>query len=628
MRVEINELCEGLPQENLYGFIVRLNAPHVSTSMLLHNNVRFHRERSRYPRELRATPAEYDTGAGWRLVEPDGRVRMGIAPGHDCSVELPARGADELDFDVFVLMPCQAGRYVDLLLPMLPAPCEIFDREMVLGRASALDQADAFWASVPGTAARVHVPEREINETIRHSLKFSEVLAEKNPETGKYCKVNGSLAYADLWATPAAMDLVMMMDALGRHETVARYLDIFRDEQGTVIPPGDAYEPHPGYLSTPALYKSIDWLADHGAVLFTLAMHGLLSGDEVWTEHFTDTLVKACEWVVCACAIRGHGGVEGLPPAAVATDRRTSIQAAWSLGWIYKGITAAIRLLRRTDHPRAAEFAEFARDYRETFVKAYEIACWNAPTWTGADGRRRCLPPTALSGDAKDETRHPFYLDTGPLFLVFSGLLGAEDAAMEGARLWFREGPPRRFYRRDANFIQIGALEHEMSSAEPCYSWNVFHSWQQGYRDLFLEGMYSLFAGAVSRKTFISCETRGGITGNVFAAPLAIWLARLSVVDDEIEEGALHLLRLMPAAWLGARQTAAFEAMPTAYGPVSLRTQVSEMGDSLDVAFSPSFRFQSPKVMLHVPPLTGLKCISVNGVTYAPQGTIVLERDL
>ena len=71
----------------------------------------------------------------------------------------------------------------------------------------------------------------------------------------------------------------MMMDTLGHHKTVERYLDIFREEQGTVVPPGPAYELHPGFLSTPALYKSIDWLADNGAVLWTICQHALLSGD-------------------------------------------------------------------------------------------------------------------------------------------------------------------------------------------------------------------------------------------------------------------------------------------------------------------------------------------------------------
>ncbi len=621
VRVEIHELCEGLPHEDRYGFLLRLNAPHIRCSMSQRRNVSFDVERSKYPRDLRPASPGYDPAAGWHLLEPDGRVRLGIAPGQDCTLEMLPQQPDGRNLDLYVVMPCKRGAFVDLLLPILPADRETFDHELAFGRAAALKQGAEFWSAEPETAAHVRVPEAAVNETIRHSVKFSEILAEKNPDTGKYCKINGSFTYADLWATPSAMDLIMMMDALGRHDAVAKYLGIFREEQGTVTPPGDAYACHPGYLSTPALYKSIDWLADHGAVLYTLAMHGLLSGDRAWAESFADTLVKACDWVGYARGLTGHGGVEGLPPAAVATDRKTCIQATWSLGWTYKGMITAIRLLRRLGHPRSEEFAAEASDYREAFGRAYRLACSKAPRWTGPDGRRLCLPPTSLAGDAKEETRHPFYLDTGPLFLVFAGLLDADDVAMEAARLWFREGPPRGFYRHDANFTQIGALEHEVSSAEPCYSWNVFHSWQQGDRQHFLEGMYSLFAGAVSRKTFISCETRGGITGNVFAAPLAIWMARLAMIDDEIEEEAVHLLRLMPHAWLRPGDRTEFSHMPTEYGPVTLRTEVSPCGTELQVDFVPRFRGKAPAVMLHVP--EGIAGLAVNGEQRAPDADVL-----
>jgi len=159
----------------------------------------------------------------------------------------------------------------------------------------------------------------------------------------------------------------------------------------------------------------------------------------------------------------------------------------------------------------------------------------------------------------------------------------------------------------------VPVLDHEMSSCEPCYSWNVFHAWQAGDRPRFLEGMYSLFAGSLSRQTRVSCETRGGITGTVFAASLALYLARLAVLDDELRDRELHLLRLMPLAWLRANPPARFENMPTVFGPVSLVTRLARGGRTLLVRFQPRFREAPDNVLLHVPPLPGLKEVSVNG---------------
>jgi hypothetical protein len=126
--------------------------------------------------------------------------------------------------------------------------------------------------------------------------------------------------------------------------------------------------------------------------------------------------------------------------------------------------------------------------------------------------------------------------------------------------------------------------------------------------------MYSLFAGSLSRKTFISCETRGGITGNVFSAPLAIYLARLAVIDDQLHDDELHLLHLVPLAWVRSDAEARFEHMPTIFGPVTLAFRLSRDGRVLNVTFRASFREQPRRVVLHIPPLEqSLTQVRVNG---------------
>src|SRR5690606_23469976 len=122
-------------------------------------------------------------------------------------------------------------------------------------------------------------------------------------------------------------------------------------------------------------------------------------------------------------------------------------QGVWSDGWNYKGLTTAVRLLKQLRHPRADEFEREARDYRETFLAAFRKAAAEAKTWTDADGNVHPLVPTSLHGHTEEAERHGFYLDTGPLMLVFAGLLDADDPLMQSALKWFREGPPQRFAR-------------------------------------------------------------------------------------------------------------------------------------------------------------------------------------
>jgi len=633
IRLTVHETCEALPLEDKHGFNLLLHRPHLSAGMSPRDNIQiwahgnpkdkqfadvadYKKGIFTYPRALKADSAAYDARKGLRILEPDGRVRLAVAPGgRNVTAEFfdPKNEDSRPCHRLYLQMPARKGASVDILFPVLPCDRTTFDKELALGYDKALKESGTFWRGITASRTSIQVPEREVNEAIRHSIRFSNVLSERNPDTGRLCKINGSWAYADLWTTPGAMDLAMMMDTLGQHAAVARYMDIFREEQGTVVPPGDAFSKHPGYFSTPALYKSIDWLSDNGAVLWTICMHYLLSGDREFLKRFTDAIVKSCEWIKEMRAKKGHGGYEGVLPPAVATDARTKIQAVWSIGWNYKGLCAAVRILREIKHPRAAEFEAEAASFLADYHKALRDKCRKMPTWTDARGRKRRFVPTALAGDEKQESRHAFYLDTGPLFHVFAGLMKADDPLMKDTIAWFREGPQAKFFRHDSSCWQIPALDHEMSSCEPCYSWNVFFPWQEGDRQRFLEGMYSLFAGSLSRKTWISCETRGGITGNVFSAPLGIYMARLAVIDDQIADGELHLLRLVPLAWLKPGDVSRFESMPTEFGPVTLRTKMSKDGKALAVEFKPDFRAEPRRVVLHVPPVAGLKKMTVNG---------------
>ena len=246
-------------------------------------------------------------------------------------------------------------------------------------------------------------------------------------------------------------------------------------------------------------------------------------------------------------------------------------------------------------------------------MKALQDKCSKEPVWRDNQGDSHAFVPTTLAGEEEAETKHAFYLDCGPLFLVFAGLLEAHDPMMQDTCAYFRGGPQHQSYRHDTNCWQVPVLEHEMSSCEPCYSWNVFHSWQAGDRERYLEGMYSLFAGAMSRQTRISCETRGGITGNVFASSLAIYLARLAVIDDQLRPDELHLLRLMPLAWLPPGKRAVFRQVPTEHGLVTVETRLSSDSRTLEVVYRPQLRSRLSQVWLHIPPVPGLKFVRVNG---------------
>ena len=620
IRLSVHHVDELQAPEN-FRFVVHLGAVHVRKSMRQEDNLRVVPGRSAYPRKLAEERFSDSAGRGYRILEQDGRVRLvafGLESGRFRFAEREPAPADEReksgakDCYLVVTLPVRTGAFADLLLPMIPGARQDVDAEMALGFDGALNESDRYWSVVPETASRIETPEEQLNQAIRKSLKFAEVITEKNPSTGEYSFLSGSWQYDLLWPTPTSMTSHMLLDILGYHSVVEKHIEIFRENQGTVKPPGEAYRLHPGYFSSPKTLTSIDWLADHGAVLYEVSKHALLTGDRQFVERWLEAVIAGCEFIKESRAIKGHDGVAGVLPPAVATDRKVATQSVWNIGWNYKGLSTAVRLLRRTGNPRAEEFAAEARDYKETFVRVLRERTAEMPTWRDSEGRTHRIVPHSLTEGG--EIFHAFYLDTGPLFLVWSGLLEADDPLMRSTAAFFREGPHTRVFDPMGNCWQRPVLIHEISSCEPCYSWNIYHSWQLADRYRFLEGMYSLLAGALSPQTYISCETRHGIYGNIFAAPLLVDLVRLSVLDDLISEGELHLLRLVPGAWLSSDSETRFEKIPTEFGPVSIAFKLAEKGKALLLSYRPEFRHEPEKVLLHVPPLAGLERVIINGL--------------
>jgi hypothetical protein len=617
VRLSVHDVVEGMPGTDTAGFHLRFNAPAITLDMSRRWNMVFNPAESKYPRLLKGDGDGYDKGRGYRVLRDDGLAILAIPPGQDCWVEL--KQTSEVDTGLTINIGSKKGTHVDLLVPFLPAPKEALEAELKVGYAGALAEAEAFWSRRAASAAVFDVPEDYVSRLLRRSLQMAEVIAEKNPVNGQVSTLTGSWQYGwGLWATPNAMTL-NLLDMMGMPATVEKYLEVFQAEQGSIKPPGPYYQMHPGYLSSPKTLTSVDWLSDHGALLWVMAQHALLTGDQAFIDRWLPVMLKACAFIRDSRRITGHDGVAGLLPPAVSTDLGNAMQAVWNDGWCHKGLITVVRLLERTGHPQAAEWAAEARDYRTTFAAAFRKQMAALPTWTDAQGKVHHQLPTALLGEQGWQLKHPFYLDTGPLFLVFAGLLDASDPAMQSGLAFMREGKQAKYFQPNSDWGQLPCLYHEMSSAEPCYSWNLFHTWQLGDRPRFLEGLYTLLTGAFSRQTFTMCETRGGITGLTPCTPVGL-LARLAVVDDQIRDNELHLLRLAPLAWMSEKRPARFVSLPTEYGPIDLSFGLGAGGRELLVTYAGRLRRAPQKILLHVPPVQGLKKIIFNGAVLAWDG--------
>ena len=613
--------------------------------------------------------ALFGTNSGARVMDADRKVRISVLGATPAVVGQVPRWQEILvslteisanAYNLVIDLPCEEGAYVDVILPAMVDDPDDTAAEEAVTYDGALKSADAFWASQkPSEGAVFEVPEDFINEALEANLKFLPVLGEKDYENGEYCYLSSTLVYEGLWTTPGSMIFHMFLDQMGWFPMTEHYSEVFFTRQGTSTAPGPSFTPHPGYFSSPRYLAAIDWMTDHGAIMQQIATHALLSGDKQFIDKWTGPLVKACDFIK-DMSLMEHSGIPGLLPPAWSSDEQLAQQSTWNLAWNYKGLVTTVRLLEKINHPRAEEFRAFADQYKETFLEAYRKLAMDGPRWTDKNGRLRYQPPTALAveGEANlppslmvDYPGLPegytvmsdaFYLDCGPLCLVWSGLMDADDPIMKDILDFFREGPNWELQSALAPFgaLERAVLVHEMSSCEPCYSFNMFHNWQKGDREHYLEGMYSLLVGSISQKTYISCEHRHHVQGTLFSYPLAFYFSKLAVVDDQIEVGSLHLLRFCPLAWVSKEKPMRIANMPTEFGPIDLTVQLSQDGSTLEVSFSNSWDDAGTNsisagsdtihgapdgVVLHVPPVPGLRSVRVNEKKYsASKGEIKL----
>ncbi|WP_161632088.1 hypothetical protein [Nakamurella lactea] len=552
----------------------------------------------------------------------DVRLMLGLPAGAGISLT-------ELDshpgvYDLTVKLPVEVGNTVDVLLPYLPQPRVEVDKVWQLGHDGALAETEGFWSARSSTSARISTPETLVNRYFHRSVQLSEVIAEKSPDTGLYTFLTGSYGYDLLWSTPTSMISHMFLDQLGEHEIVQTHLEPYFLFQGTRNPPGTAYQKvgKEGFFATPASLQSFDWLGDHGAILESVARHMLLSGDEAFIGRWTPAVVAAMDFIKRACAVTDHDGVAGLMPPAASNDTGVEQQSVWIQVWTYKGLRSGAEALAEQRHPRAKEFASLADKFRATFAAALRDSAASAPTWTDSNGHEYPIVPSKFSGPASG---WPYLeaFDSGALAAVWAGLLPASDPLMTSFLEYFRSGPNTRLFDPwHHTALDRVVLDHEQSSGEPCYSWNLFHSWQSGDRKRFLEAMYGLMVGACSPDTFIAGEHRHGMYGTLFVQPMVTWAVKHAVVDDSLAANELHLLRLCPAAWLDSSAPLEMTRMATRYGPVSVKVTVSSDRGEVDVQLSASWRHKPSRIYLYRQP--GHVRMRVNGRAIPPRDRILV----
>jgi hypothetical protein len=214
------------------------------------------------------------------------------------------------------------------------------------------------------------------------------------------------------------------------------------------------------------------------------------------------------------------------------------------------------------------------------------------------------------------------------MVLGVAGLLNANDPLMTLAMKWLNEGPNAGSADPDwTEFANTPTLRYEMSSVEPCYSWNVYLRFLRNEHDKFLEGFYSLAAGSVSRKFMGGDEHRDGIQDlPTMNSVIDNHLRNMLVFENENGHG-LDLLRNSPSAWLRPGKGIRVRGALTTFGAVSYQIHSTDQNVEATIECPLSAGPAWLHLYLYSPDGKSIQLAKVNGTSQPVKDGIVEIRN-
>jgi len=553
-------------------------------AQLASNHIHYAMETRRNVRILPVAPLYHSNlhAAGNELRDADDRIVVFASrpfrfyrklPGKFQSVALRYAQLDR-NLAMFEL-PRTQGATVELIFPFIPAEPALMGSLRSSDYERSSQTLSESWKNELSHGTQIEVPEEQVNNLRRFAVPLTFMTADLYPN-GDHILKTSSHHYEALWVTVAAINILDLIQR-GYFQEAAAYLDPFLDasRRRPVPNTGDSFDSSRGFITGPSEYLPPTWLSDNGAVLWVASEYYLITRDQTFLKKWMPTMMASIEWIARErglTKLRG-GPNAGLLPPSRSSDISTQGSFYWNDAWNYRGLASVCRVLEATHSPQAERWGREREDYRETFQKAIREQIKRTIRWQDRAGNMVPSIPMRLGQvDASGES--DTYLDTGPMFLGVAGLLNPDDEVMTWALKWLTEGPNANTEFPDwSDFSQPSCLRYEMSSGEPCYSWNIYLRYLRNERLQFLEGFYSLVAGAVSRKFLGGVETRDGIQDlPITNAVIDNHLRNMLVFENESGRG-IDLLRNSPSAWLEPEKEIRVKDAQTHFGPLSLHVK-------------------------------------------------------
>jgi hypothetical protein len=557
-------------------------------------------------------PFIVETGGKILIRVSASKVTVALNPSSKAggALEMSPAGTD-LAID-FRLKPGE-DKTVDLFIPYFPAGVEKTGDIERLAAGPQLEVFRDFWTRELNRQAQFIVPEKRVRDSYRAALAYNMILVDRDPE-GHSLLHPDATAYEHVWAGDSAC-IIHAADRLGYHQDAAAYLDYFLSRQGRRPPEGEVSSPD-GFFSGDA--PGLRWMGENGFILWALAEHYKLTGDQAWLRKVAPKMIKSCGWIIRERArTKVTAGGErprhyGLLPKGRASDNAELNYFYWTDTYSYGGLRGTADALAGIGMDReAARLRAEADDYKACILGSVErsiLRDTDPPFFP--QGPYMNQPPTA------ERLAASWYSLCSPIYMVEMGLFSADDPKAA----WVN--------RTIEKYVMTSGLPTlaRPGYIDPHYVYNqALTQLLRGEIEKFLWTLYSIFAYGQSRTTYATLECNDIVTGSsghawdalrmphMHSNSRVLALLRIALV---LEDGdALHLLAGTPRGWLEPGKAVEVRRAPTLFGDVDVRSESRPSGKEIVTTIDPPHR-KPARVILHVRPPSGFgppESVTVDG---------------
>ncbi len=508
-------------------------------------------------------------------------------------------GAPLKESETAVLVPPGGKAVFEIIAFHTPVDAARAKKIFRLDYDSHLAAARKFWHSRLDTAAKIHVPEKAIDDRIRAGLLHLEIntLGKTSGETPLLPCVGW---YAPIGTESAPM--IQFYDSMGLHDIARRCCGVFLERQR-----GD------GFINCYFNYQS-----ETGAFLWSAGEHYLYTHDLAWLRKVTPKLVRSCDFLLRwreknKTEEFRRNGCYGLLSGKVA-DPEDYYHSFFLNAGTYIGLKRMALVLADTDPVYAEKLRKEVELYRKDIVHSVAYAQARAPLLPRGDGSWSPELPswveyvgsTSYYVDGGEWFSHGCFSArsslTGPLYLAVSEVFDPMDEAIT---------------------LMLKANQHPVTRenaaiSQPYYCRHDYAHLMRGEVKLFLKTYYNQMTALQDRQSLTFWEHYFNVSEH--KTHEEAWFLMQTRWMLFVEDGnSLDLFRCVPRRWLEEGKSIVLENVHTHFGKLNAKAEAH--GEQIVCEFESERAPESVRIRLPHP--EGRRAVSCEGGTYDPSSETV-----